>query len=131
MHININRTFSRGFIMTTKDNLPTIKKNTSGLGAGITTTTRQPKAESSKKPRDLSRALTDLSSDEKQAIVSTLLAAITDLKADVDASNTLITALVPGTMTEEELEAAIASYEDLSKDDLNSYTRVLIVKFRS
>lgn len=118
--------------MATKENLPTIKENASKLGAKITT--GQPKdvpIERSKKARGLSRALTDLSSDEKQAIVSTLLAAITDLKTDVDASNTLITALVPGTMTEEELEAAIASYEDLAKDDLNSYTRVLIVKFRS
>jgi hypothetical protein len=113
--------------------LPTIKENKNGLGASITTSGLETKNSvvNDKKSRSGSRALVDLSTDEKEAIVSTLLSAITALKTNVDASNTLITALVPATMTEEELEAAIASYENIAKADLNSYTRVLIVKFRS
>ena len=86
--------------MAKKDNLPTIEENKSGLGARINTSDLKTKNSvmNDKKSRSGSRALVDLSTDEKEAIVSTLLSAITALKTDVDASNTLITALVPALM---------------------------------
>ena len=86
---------------------------------------------SGSKSRGMSRALADMSTDEKTGLISTLKSAITAIKTTVDASNTLITALDPSTSSETEVKAAIASYEAIAKSDLGSYTRTLITKLNA
>lgn len=105
-------------------------KNT--IGATISTETSQTTPEEgSSRSAARARTLAALSTNEKEAIVSTLKSASDSLKTAVDAADTLIQALVAATMLEADLETAIAAYEALSIQDINSYTRTLISKFRA